>query len=194
MSAVTPPQPVRNPLIVVGVSSSTGSCAALRWAAAASGGAGARVRAVLAWRMPRAPSAPGGRPPAFGTLAGEDPQNEAQSRLASLVAEALGPDHGVECVVVRGSAVSVLLDQAREADLLVVDSPRTTKLTTVSATFVAPHLIFEAACPVVVMPPSGAGPMERVREVTGRMARAAAEAAASAGRPGLPPRLPGPQQ
>lgn len=189
--SVVPPHPVENPLIVVGVSASTGSRAALRWAVAASGGAGARVRAVMAWRMPRPPSAPAGRPPASLTLASsDDPGAEAQATLERLVFDALGQSHSVQCLAIRGTAAGVLLEQAKVADLLVVDSPRTTKLSNVSATFVAPQLIFEASCPVVVMPPPGGGPLERLREVGGKAARRAAQAAATAGRPGLPPRLP----
>ena len=176
------------PLIVVGVSGRTGSPAALRWASEAANRLGGQVRAVMAWRPPRAPAAPGGHPPAVHRTGPEDPQGEASRRVEGFVAAALGADHSVESVAVRGPAVPTLLEASRAAYLLVLDSPRPNKLATMSQKLVAPQLIFLASCPVVVIPPSdGPGGPRTVRRVAERIATAAAEAAATAGRPGLMP-------
>lgn len=181
--------------IVVGVSARTGSPAALRWAADRATRLDARVLAVMAWRRPRPPAAPGGHPPVVASTGGPDPEQEAADRLAALVAEVLGPDHGVQCLPVHGAAVAVLTSASRDADLLVLDPPRPTGRATVSERLVAPQLIFRSACPVVVMPTTtrdGAG--GRVRAVTQRLAEATVSAVATAGRPGLrfPPATPPP--
>jgi nucleotide-binding universal stress UspA family protein len=176
------------PLFVVGVSARTGSPAALRWAREAAVRSHSRVRAVLVWRPPRAPGGPGGHPPAVHSTATDDPQTEAAERLAALVTAALGEDHGVECVAVRGAAVRQLLKVAEDADLLVVDSPRPTKLAAMSEKLVALQLIFTSPCPVVVMPPPPAaeGAGHGLRQVTEWVL----SAAGTAGRPGLPPIFP----
>jgi len=177
------------PLVVVGVSGRTGSPAALRWAVEEAASHGGRVRAVLAWRPPRAPGVSGGRPPAVPSTDVDDPQAAAQERVLSAVAQALGEGHGVDCVALQGAARAVLLRQSREASVLVLDSPRSTKLATPGAKLLAPQLVFTASCPVLVMPPPVEEGMSRARQATRRLGRAAAAAAASAGRPGLPPRL-----
>jgi len=177
------------PLVVVGVSGRTGSPAALRWAVEEAASHGGRVRAVLAWRPPRAPGVSGGRPPAVPSTAVDDPQAAAEERVRAAVARTLGAQHAVDCVAVQGPARSVLLRQSREAAVLVLDSPRSSKLATPGAKLLAPQLVFTSACPVVVMPPPAEEGMSRARQATQRLGRAAAAAAASAGRPGLPPRV-----
>lgn len=126
-------------------------------------------------------------PPGTDKSGGAQDASETVNRLVS---EALGESHGVECVAVRGGAVRVLLKAAREADLLVVDSPRPTKLAKMSTKLVAPQLIHRSQCPVVVMPAAqieGAGASAGLGRATGRVAAAIATAAASPGRPGLAP-------
>jgi len=177
------------PLVVVGVSGRTGSPSALRWAVGEAVAHGGRVRAVLAWRPPRAPGVSGGRPPAVPSTDVDDPQAAAEERVRSAVARALGEEHGVDCVALQGAARAVLLRQSREASVLVLDSPRSAKLATPGAKLLAPQLVFTASCPVVVMPPPVEEGMSRARQATQRLGRAAAAAAASAGRPGLSPRL-----
>ena len=145
--------------IVVGVSPSTGSPSALRWAADEAELRGAPLRAVLAWRPPRAPAAPAGRPPGLGTGVAADPATAATRDLHQHVDKALGAERPVECVAVRGSAVHALLANAADAQLLVVGEPRPGRLASVRAGLVAPQIVQRARCPVVVLPtPSDGSP------------------------------------
>ncbi len=138
--------------VVVGVSPTTGSPVALRWAADEAALRSVPLHAVMAWRPPRPPGAPGGRPP-IGLVSG-DPAAEAEEALREHVRTALGPAADVECSVVRGSAVSALLSAAADARLLVIGEPRPGRLNSVRASLVAPQVVLRASCPVVVMPAS----------------------------------------
>jgi len=139
--------------IVVGVSPTTGSPSALRFGAEEARLRGLPLRAVLAWRTPRAPAAPGGRPP-VGTaaIASDDYGGDAERALRGFVTDALGSDEGVECMAVKGSEVNALLSAARGAHLLVVGEPRPGRLASMVASLVAPQVVMKADCPVVVMP------------------------------------------
>jgi nucleotide-binding universal stress UspA family protein len=142
--------------IVVGVSPTTGSPAALRWGADEARMRGVGLRAVLAWRSPRPPAAPGGRPPATTSVGSGDYAGDAETALRDFVATALGTADGVECMVVKGSEVNALLTAASGADLLVVGEPRPGRLASMVSSLVAPQVVLKAECPVVVMP-SAAG-------------------------------------
>jgi hypothetical protein len=138
--------------IVVGVSRRSGSVDALRWAAAEGQLRNTRVLAVTAWRGPRAPASPGGRP----TLA--PPVEEAftleEQRLREQLTDVLGDldAFGVQYSLRRGSPMSVLLEAAVGAQLLVLDSPRAGR-STLAKSLIAPQLVFRSPCPVVLMPP-----------------------------------------
>ena len=110
------------------------------------------VRAVMAWRAPRPPSAPGGRPPAGLADASEDHEARAERQLRAFVDAALDFPADVDCEVVKGNAVNALLTAARDAQLLVVGEPRPGRLNNVRASLVAPQVVLKARCPVVVMP------------------------------------------
>jgi nucleotide-binding universal stress UspA family protein len=139
--------------IVVGVSPTTGSPAALRWAADEARLRRTEVRAVLAWRPPRAPAAPAGRPPAtVVSVASTDYAAEAETALRGFVSVALGSEDAVECRAVRGSAVSALLAASADAQLIVLGEPRPGRLASVRASLVAPQLLYRANCPVVALP------------------------------------------
>lgn len=148
-----------------------------------------RVRAVLA--MAGAPPAcgPGGHPPVVAHTGPDDPAAEADAQLARMVADALGEDHGVECVAVRGGPVGALRKAAADAELLVLGSPRPVKLAKMSSTLVASRLIYRAPCPVVVMPPP-LGADRALRRGAARLAAGVVQAAGTAGHPGLPPPIP----
>jgi nucleotide-binding universal stress UspA family protein len=138
--------------IVVGVSPTTGSPTALRWAADEARLRGTKLRAVLAWRPPRAPVASGGRPPVGLTQTPTDFAADAEEALRGFVAAALGTDDGVECTAVKGSAVGSLLAASHDAQLMVIGEPRPGRLASVRASLVAPQVLHRAHCPVVALP------------------------------------------
>jgi Universal stress protein family len=140
--------------IVVGVSRRTGSVEALRWAAAEAQLRNARVLAVTAWRGPRPPAAPGGRPPAVSVSPIEEAFELEEQRLLDHLTSVLGDltELGVEFSLRRGAASTVLLAAAVGAQLLVLDSPKEGR-STLAKSLIAPQVVFRAPCPVVVMPP-----------------------------------------
>ncbi|MBV9595008.1 MAG: universal stress protein [Actinobacteria bacterium] len=145
--------------VVVGVSPTSGSPNAIRWAADEAKLRDDRLIAVMAWKPPRPPAAPGGRPqPVLAATAGMDPQREAMESLTTYVDDALGPAHAVECVVVKGNAANALLSVAAEAQLLVLGEPGRGRMTSIQAGLVAPRLVLRAPCPVVVLPATVAAP------------------------------------
>jgi nucleotide-binding universal stress UspA family protein len=169
--------------IVVGVSVRSGSPTALRWAADEARRRRCGLVAVRAWRAPRPPAAPGGRPPGVSRDADAE-FAEAEAKLRADVAATLGEDAKVECRLVKGTPVSVLLKESGGALMLVLDAPRRTDLK--ANTVLAHRLMYQVACPVVVMPPAltapGPGKVAKIgKEVGTRIAKAAA----TAGRPGI---------
>lgn len=141
--------------IVVGISRRTGSIDALRWAAAEARLRNAHVLAVTAWRGPRTPAAPGGRPPAVSAPPLDEAFASEQQQIRDRLQSAVGDlaELGVHYELRRGSASSVLLAAAVGAQLLVLDSPRAGALSTLAKSLIAPQIIFKAPCPVVLMPP-----------------------------------------
>jgi len=108
-------------VIVVGVDGSEASKEALRWAIDEAELRTATLRAVHAWTYP----------PIFGeayvvpeALGPNWLRDQAQQRLDDVVAEVAGrnPHAYIEPVVREGPAAQVLIDVARDADLLVVGS------------------------------------------------------------------------
>jgi Universal stress protein family len=140
--------------IVVGVSPVTGSRSALQWAVAEARLRRARVRAVMAWRSFGLPGAVLGRLPAEAIVDASPGRRRAEQALSEFVADALGEDHDVELRAVEGNAKAVLLQEAEEAALLVLDSPAVARLYDPSARRLAPRMIYSSPCPVVVMPPA----------------------------------------
>jgi hypothetical protein len=149
--------PVTDPSgpVVVGVSRRTGSVEAVRWAVAEAQLRHSRVFAVTAWRGPRPPAAPGGRPPPVSTEPVEKAFAEEEQRIRDLLTLSLGDldQLGVQFWLRRGSASTVLLAAATGAQLLVLDSPRSGR-STLAKSLIAPQVVFQAPCPVVLMPPS----------------------------------------
>ena len=167
--------------IVVGVSPTSGSPGALRWAVEEASLRGGRVVAVRAWR-PHAPeTATGGRVPSV--VSDDSARGVEESRLAEDVAHVLGHDHLVETRVVAGKRRSVLAEESRSADLVVIDAGRSTE---VGARWLGSRLARTSHCPVVVVPPAlgGRGP-SAFGAAASRLGHSVERAAGTAGRPGF---------
>lgn len=171
--------------VVVGVSATSKSPAALAWADAQARQNLGRMIAVRAWRLPNPQATPSGTPP--GRIARADEVEEAaRESLAQDVAAVLGDDHQAELQLVRGGRLKVLLQASVGADLLVVDAPRQL----VAGPMFAHRLLYAAPCPVVVMPPSiSEEPPSTLSRVAGAVGRSIVSAAGTAGRPGYRPPL-----
>jgi hypothetical protein len=169
--------------VIVGVSATSKSPTALVWAQAQARSNGGRVIAVRVYQLPNVPSGPSGS----ASRTPQDPESVRAQQHAQLerdVVEVLGEDHGVEIRVVRGGKRRGLLEQAREADLLVIDAPRTPSM----SPLLAHRVVYAATCPVVVMPPSISGAPESALTRSARaFGRAALRSAGTSGRAGFRP-------
>jgi nucleotide-binding universal stress UspA family protein len=135
--------------VVVGVDGSAGSVAALSWAARYAQQTGATVRAVLAWHYP---GAAGGPPVEVSPLR---PENERQmrDRLNEAVTQVYpGPaSDNVEAKVSYGHPAEVLIDESRDADLLVVGHRGHGGFPRMHLGSVSIHCVNAAECPVTVV-------------------------------------------
>ncbi|MDA8318925.1 MAG: universal stress protein [Actinomycetota bacterium] len=138
-------------LVVVGVDGSPASAMAMAWAARYAKAMGATVRAVLAWHYPAAAGpAPIGVAPAV--VAGDIEQARRED-LEKAIAATFGdpPSVKVEPKVVYGHPSQVLIDESRDADLLVVGSRGHGGFTGMLLGSVSTHCVTHAACPVTVV-------------------------------------------
>ncbi|QNN52323.1 universal stress protein [Nocardioides mesophilus] len=170
--------------VVVGVSASSKSPGALAWARAQAEANGGRTIAVRVYQAPLVPSGP------TGSSSSRIPQDmdrlhaQQHAQLEHDVAEVLGDDHGVEVRVVHGGRRRGLLNEAREADLLVIGAPRKPSM----SPLLAHRIVYAATCPVVVMPPSISGEPEAALSRSARsFGRAALRSAGTSGRAGFRP-------
>ena len=178
-------RPRRPFTVVVGVSSTSRSPAALRWAVQEAAHHDGVVIALRAWRPPRPTSAVGAESNSTSSD-GSALATQARHDLESDVAQVLGDAHDVECRLVNGGRRKALRSVSRYADLLVIDAPQRTDLT--SPPLFARRLIYSARCPVVVIPPAVAGQSDTPLVAAGkRIGGRLLEAAGTAGKPGLPP-------
>jgi len=139
-------------LIVVGVDGSESARAALRFALEEGRLRGATVRAVAAWHVP--PAAYGGAlaPPDPGFVNELEP--EARRALERALEQAGAPpaDVEVETVVREGAPARVLLDEAADADLLVVGSRGLGGFRGLLLGSVSQQCAHHAPCPLVIVP------------------------------------------
>lgn len=135
--------------VVVGVSASSGSPSALVAAAAEAQMRSAELVAVQAWRPPRPPGSPGGRPPGVSRNV-DAARASAEQRLRIQVGQALGVDADVSFTLVQGSPYAVLSAESEHADLLVVDAARTP--TGAGPQRLVTRLISVVRCPILIMP------------------------------------------
>jgi len=144
------------PRVVAGVDDSGSARAALRWAVGWARHSGARVVAVTAW-APHLPLVTG---PEIGAatmaarmLTEEQLQAQAQQWLADAIATLPdGAEQILDCQVVRGDVATVLLDAARNAELLVVGNTRRGALASAITGSLAQQCVHDARCPVVLVP------------------------------------------
>ena len=132
------------PLIVAGIDGSPQSKAVLAWAAQQAQMGGARLRVVLAWRLPETFGYESPRVDLELSIAAERVLKEMVADIATMT--------DVEPVVVEGSAVRVLLNEAREAVLLVLGRHGQELDGGKPVGSVTQACVMQATCPVVVVP------------------------------------------
>lgn len=138
--------------IIVGVDDSPEARRALRWAIEEARLRGVTLHVMSAWEFPfkglGAEHYDGSEPDApVGPL-----EQSALDELAEAVAEAGGDDGvTVERHVVRASPARMLIDAAKDADLLVVGSRGHGRFAGAVLGSVSQHCVQHAACPVVVV-------------------------------------------
>lgn len=133
--------------IVVGVDGSSPSGQALRWALRQAESTGGYVSAVWAWQMPGV----------YGTVVtvvpGEELAEAARLSLDTVLAEAGIDASGVRVDrrVVEGHPARVLLDEAENAELLVLGSRGHGGIVGSLIGSVSQYCVNHASCPVVVV-------------------------------------------
>jgi nucleotide-binding universal stress UspA family protein len=137
----------KNQLVVVGVDGSAESVRALQWAARYAMAAGANVRAVLAWQYPP----PIGPVPIGATAAVTDKIRQGMEQLLTETVAVAAPGSDVEQQVCEGHPAQVLLDQATDADLLVVGARGHAVVSGMFLGSVSVRCVTHATCPVVVV-------------------------------------------
>jgi nucleotide-binding universal stress UspA family protein len=148
----------RQQLIVVGVSGSPASGAALSWAAEEARLRRARLHVVRAWDPARhaAPYAAVGAAPT-----GEEELASARGGLAATVRAEFGPvtPDGVTAELAEGMPERVLVDQSAGASLLVLGVTSPAWLAGRSAGPVVRACLARARCPVVVIGDASGAPL-----------------------------------
>jgi nucleotide-binding universal stress UspA family protein len=145
--------------VVVGLDDSAPAKAALVTAVAEARRRGARVEAVLAYRLPDYWS----EVYAGMTPSREETRSQAQARAEALVVDALGAQQdAVDVVLEEGPAGDALVQNAAGAELLVVGSRSRSTLPGIVLGSVALHCVIHAPCAVMVVRPvrgaAGTGP------------------------------------
>jgi nucleotide-binding universal stress UspA family protein len=139
--------------IVVGVDGSPVSRDALRWAAEEAELRDCRLEVVYGWQVSTEPR------PAGVDLGVAPPleayERQAEARLARIVAETLGPgrDSRVTVHAVHRTPGRALLEQARDADLLVLGSKGRGRLAAWLLGSVSEEAVQRAPCSVVIVRP-----------------------------------------
>jgi nucleotide-binding universal stress UspA family protein len=135
----------KRPFIVVGVDGSDASKDALRWAAHQAELTGVEVHAVAAWEL--VPMFP------YPVVMDTDVASGATKALDAAVAEVFGPQPpaGLVTEVREGHPASVLIDAARNANLLVVGASGHGTFADMLLGSVSQHCAHHATCPLVIV-------------------------------------------
>ncbi len=138
--------------VVVGVDGSESSIRALRWAARQAHWMGAKLEVVTAWTFPEGPAPLGivahvPWPDELELMA------EARARLDEVIGEVLSDnaEERVHAQMIKGSAAPVLINVARDADLLVVGSRGLGTFKELLLGSVSERCMRHASCPVAVV-------------------------------------------
>jgi nucleotide-binding universal stress UspA family protein len=137
-------------MIVVGVDGSESARGAVAWALAEGRLRGDEVRIISAWFF---------SPGAYGTMGYVPPATDESYKLAAeqAIAETLealadsAEGVRIERLVVEGSAAKVLVEAAKDADLLVVGSRGHGTLAGMLLGSVSHQVALHAECPVVII-------------------------------------------
>lgn len=140
-------------VIVVGVDGSTGSLKALRWAIDEARLRGGSVRAVAAWSLPVAEIMPAVMIPIPGGIQPGDAFADLLASIRIVCGDDSPPD--VEPVMVEGDAATALIEESRDADLVVVGSRGHGGFAGLLLGSVSEHVARYSHCPVVVVPHRG---------------------------------------
>jgi len=138
--------------IVVGVDGSDGAREALEVAAREAALRGGRLRVVAVWDT--APAVYGGGSVPDLNEALRDAARDGAERVAHdalVVAERLQPSVRCAALAVEGQAAQVLVEQARDAALLVVGSRGHGVFTSLMLGSVSQQVVHHAPCPVLVV-------------------------------------------
>jgi nucleotide-binding universal stress UspA family protein len=139
-------------VIVVGVDSSAAAKEALQLAVREASMRGTRVRAIHAWTpaMPLTMTGPG-----FVAPVDRAPmEREAKELLHEIVGAIAGEKAAsVECVLVEGPAGHAILENATDAELIVVGQRGLGAVGAVVLGSVSHHVLHHAHSPVLVVPP-----------------------------------------
>ena len=142
---------VRRGVVVTGVDGSAESIAALIWASHYAEATGATVRAVLAWHYPAAAG------PAPVGVAPEAVREETERVMKAQLADAISKVYpgqaaaAVEARLAYGHPAEVLIEESKQADLVVVGSRGHGAFTGMLTGSVSVHVVNHAECPVVVV-------------------------------------------
>jgi nucleotide-binding universal stress UspA family protein len=146
-------------MVVVGVDGSDSSKEALRIGLYEAELRGARLRVVHAW-LPTSPAPMEGQsmfgpvdPLAFEVLGPMASREAAETVLASTVEAVIGEKaKDVERVLVENTAADAILEQAHDAELIVVGQHGHGRISAIVLGSVSHHVIQHAHCPVLVVP------------------------------------------
>jgi nucleotide-binding universal stress UspA family protein len=141
----------RSPHIVAGIDGSPASLRALRWAWSQAELTGAALSVVIAWHQP---SLSAGSAGAGVEIPLTDWAEAAGSQLEDAIRDTLGEDgfRSVTRLVSRGHSTGVLMQAARNADLLVVGTHGNGTFLGALSGSVSLHLAHHAPCPLTIIP------------------------------------------
>jgi nucleotide-binding universal stress UspA family protein len=141
--------------IVVGVDGSESAKAALTWAVGQAELTGATVEAVIAWHFPYVGGVPYGP---IAVMEQTDFSDIANRILTDAIRETISADDNpagtsvkIGTMIREGNAAQVLLDAAKDADLLVVGSRGHGGFAGALLGSVSQHCVHHAQCPVVIV-------------------------------------------